>query len=168
MAAPAAPFAVAAGEGTALRTPTASTVTIKAATGQTNGSMTVLELAILPGDGPGLHTHVREDELWWVLDGEFRFRLGDDVVSESRGGMAFGARGVPHTFQNVGEGEGRLLVVTTPSGLERFFQQYAEHSGPVDPAMLHALGEAHGVEFVGPPLSVSDPGGTVLSEGRPR
>jgi hypothetical protein len=60
---PVAPFAVQSGEGTALGTPTDDIVTIKAATRQTNGSLTVLELVIGPKKGPALHTHLREDEL---------------------------------------------------------------------------------------------------------
>jgi mannose-6-phosphate isomerase-like protein (cupin superfamily) len=106
-------------EGTVLETPTGDVVTIKAATRQTNGSLTVLELVIGPGKGPALHTHLREDELWYVLDGDFRFKAGDAMLRMPAGGMAFGPRGTPHAFQNIGETPGRLLVITTPSGLER-------------------------------------------------
>lgn len=159
MSAPVAPFAVAPGDGPVLRTPTAGTATVKAGTRQTGGSLTVLELHIPPRDGPALHTHAREDELWWVLEGEFRFRLGESVVAASPGGMAFGARGVPHAFQNIGPGEGRLLVVTTPSGLEGFFEQFAGLSGCVDATALHVVGAAHGIEFTGPALAVSHPMG---------
>ena len=75
-----------------------------------------------------------------------------------QGGMAFGPRGIPHAFQNVGGTAGRLLVITAPSGLERFFEQFAELlPGPVDPAKLPAVGQANWIDFVGPPLAVSDP-----------
>jgi hypothetical protein len=48
--------------------------------------------------------------------------------------MAFGPRGTPHCFQNIGDNPGRLLVITTPSGLERFFEQFAALlPGPVSP-----------------------------------
>ena len=158
MSNPVAPFAVLSGEGTPLETPTGGSVTIKAHTGNTNGSMTVLEFVLSPKEGPGLHTHLREDELWYVLDGDFRFKAGDAILRASKGGMAFGPRGTPHAFQNVGDAPARLLVITTPSGLERFFEQYAELlPGPVDPEMLSAIGHANWVEFVGPPLKVSDP-----------
>jgi len=51
-----------------------------------------------------------------------------------------------------------LLVITTPSGLERFFEQFADLlPGPVDPAQLAAVGRANWLEFVGPPVGVSDP-----------
>jgi mannose-6-phosphate isomerase-like protein (cupin superfamily) len=120
MSDPVAPFAVLSGEGTLLETPTGGSVTIKAHTGNTNGSMTVLEFVLLPKEGPALHTHLREDELWYVLDGDFRFKAGDALFRASKAGMAFGPRGTPHCFQNIGDAPARLLVITTPSGLERF------------------------------------------------
>jgi mannose-6-phosphate isomerase-like protein (cupin superfamily) len=156
--APVAPFAVQAGDGTALETPTGDVVTVKAATRQTNGSLTVLEFVIGPKQGPALHTHVREDELWYVLDGDFRFKAGDAMLRASTGGMAFGPRGMPHAFQNIGETPGRLLVITTPSGLERFFEEFAALlPGPASPEALTAVGYANWVEFIGPPLEDSDP-----------
>ena len=63
------PLAVQAGEGNRLETPTGDTVTVKLDTAATNGTLSVLELLIAPQSGPALHTHLREDELWYVLDG---------------------------------------------------------------------------------------------------
>lgn len=159
MAIPVTPFAVQPSEGTPLTTPTMrGTVTIKAHTRNTNGAMTVLEFLNEPKDGPALHIHLREDELWWVLEGEYRFKAGDAIFQVSQGGMAFGPRGTPHAFQNVGDTPGRLLVITTPSGLERFFEQFAELSrGPADRDTLATVAHANWTEFVGPPLAVSDP-----------
>ena len=152
------PFAVQSGEGRALETPTGDSVTVKADTEKTNGSLTVIEFVIGPKQGPALHAHLREDELWYVIEGEFRFKAGDAMLQASTGGMAFGPRGTPHCFQNIGDAPGRLLVITTPSGLERFFEQFAELlPGPVDRDRLAAVGHANWVEFVGPPVGVSDP-----------
>jgi len=152
------PFAVQAGEGKVLPTPTDDTVTVKADTRQTNGSMTVLEFAFGPEQGPPQHTHLREDELWYVIEGEFRFQAGDAMLHATAGGMAFGPRGLPHAFQNVGTGPGRLLVVTTPSGLERFFEQTAERALRwVDADEFAAVGMASWLEFTGPPLRISEP-----------
>lgn len=156
--APAAPFAVQAGEGTALETPMGDEATIKAATRQTNGSLTVLELVIGPKKGPALHTHVREDELWYVIHGDFRFKAGGAMLRASTGGMAFGPRGTPHAFQNIGETPGRLLVITTPAGLERFFEEFAALlPGSAGLEALAAVGHANWIEFTGPPIGVSDP-----------
>jgi len=158
MSTPTPPFAVQADQGMALETPTGDAATIMADTANTNGSLTVIELLIAPKKGPALHTHLREDELWYVIEGDFRFKAGDTMLRASTGGMAFGPRGTPHAFQNIGDVSGRLLVITTPSGLERFFEQSAELlPGPVDPERLAAVGRANWVEFVGPPVGVSDP-----------
>jgi mannose-6-phosphate isomerase-like protein (cupin superfamily) len=155
---PVTAFAVQPGEGTALETPTGDVVTIKADTGQTNGSLTVLELVISPNRGPALHTHLREDELWYVIEGDFRFKAGDAMLRASAGGLAFGPRGTPHCFQNIGDTPGRLLVISTPSGLERFFEQFAALlPGPVGPEAVATVSHANWVEFVGPPLGISDP-----------
>jgi mannose-6-phosphate isomerase-like protein (cupin superfamily) len=151
------PFAVRPDEGEVLTTPTGDLVTIKAETRRTNGSLSVLELAVAPNSGPALHTHLREDELWYVLEGAFRFKAGGTFLEACAGGMAFGPRGMPHAFQNVGDGLGRLLVITTPSGLERFFEQWAALPGPVDPNAIVEVGLANWLEFCGPPLAVSDP-----------
>jgi mannose-6-phosphate isomerase-like protein (cupin superfamily) len=158
MSTPVSPFAIQAGEGRVVETPTGDTVTVKADTRTTNGSLTVLEFVIGPKQGPALHTHLRDDELWYVIEGEFRFKTGDAILQASTGGMAFGPRGTPHCFQNIGDTPGRLLVITTPSGLERFFEQFAEMlPGPGVPEKLAAVGRANWIEFVGPPVGVSDP-----------
>jgi mannose-6-phosphate isomerase-like protein (cupin superfamily) len=155
---PLSPFAVRAGEGRIATTLTGDSACIKTDTQNTFGSLTVMELTISPKLGPALHTHVREDEVWYVLEGEFRFKAGDLMFAASAGDMAFGPRGTPHNFQNVGETPGRLLVVTTPSGTERLFDEYTKLlPGPVDPETIAALTHANWVDFVGPPLAVSDP-----------
>lgn len=158
MSTPVMPFAVQPGEGEQLRTPTGDLVCIKADTRQTNGTLTVMEFVFAPKSGPALHTHLREDEVWYVLEGDFRFKAGDAMFEASTGGMAFGPRGTPHNFQNVGETSGRLLVITTPSGLERFFEQFAElHADSVSWDSLSGVGESNWLEFIGPPLAVTEP-----------
>ncbi|HEX5298990.1 MAG TPA: cupin domain-containing protein [Streptosporangiaceae bacterium] len=111
-----------------------------------------------PKKGPALHTHLREDELWYVIDGDFRFKAGGAMLRVPTGGMAFGPRGTPHALQNIGETPGRLLVITTPSGLERFFEEFAALlPGPAGPEPLAAVGPTNWIEFHGPPAAVSDP-----------
>ncbi len=124
-------------------------------TRNTHGSLTVLELVISPKNGPALHVHRREDEVWYVLEGDFRFKAGSEMFWVSAGGLAFGPRGTPHSFQNVGETPGRLLVITAPSGAERLFEDFADLlPGPVSPEMLATVARNNWVEFVGPQLKV--------------
>lgn len=151
------PFAVQSGEGTKHSLLTTGWTLVKAGTAATNGALTVMELVIPPYEGPPAHTHIREDEVWYVLDGDFRFKSGDTMLRATTGGLAFGPRGLPHAFQNVGDTTGRLLAITTPSGLERFFEESDKLSRPIDPEELAAIGHACWIEFAGPPLGVSDP-----------
>ncbi|MFI5692842.1 cupin domain-containing protein [Kribbella sp. NPDC051586] len=151
------PFAVQPSDGVWLSTPTKGSVVVLADTLQTNGSLSVLELEVAAYDGPAAHTHLREDEVWYVIDGDFRFKAGDQMLRATTGGMAFGPRGMQHAFQNIGDTVGRLLIITSPSGIERFFEQAAQLSRPIDPEELAAVGHANWVEFAGPPLAVSDP-----------
>ena len=105
-------LAIDPGGGRPFILPTRGRGTVKIDTVDSGGTLSAFELVLEPGEGPGVHVHSREHELWYVLEGEFRFLLGDDLVHELRGGLAFGPRGTPHTFQNVSAGTGRLLVIT--------------------------------------------------------
>jgi mannose-6-phosphate isomerase-like protein (cupin superfamily) len=142
-------------------TPTDDRVTIKGHSSNARGVLTVLELENTPMHGPASHVHHREDEIWYVLEGEFRFMVGDEHYRLSKGGMAFGPRDTPHCFQNIGGGPGRLLIICTPAGVERFFQEFAAKKSsspvPTDPGFLAEIGHGYGVDFVGPPLAVSHP-----------
>ena len=153
-----AALAVGPGDGQPFILPTRGHGAVKLGTSDTGATLTALELVMEPGEGPGLHVHSREHELWYVLEGEFRFLLGDAMVHQPTGGLAFGPRGTPHTFQNIGTGTGRLLVITGPSGVEDFFLEYDRlAAGHHDAMALQAAARAGGISFVGPPLAVSAP-----------
>jgi hypothetical protein len=93
-----------------------------------------------------------------VLEGRLRFRLGDDVAFAPAGSFVFVPRGTPHCFQNVGAAPARIVVMFTPSGMEGFFDRFAElPAGPVDRAVFARLGAEAGMEVLGPPLAVSHP-----------
>jgi quercetin dioxygenase-like cupin family protein len=107
----------------------------------------MFESVIGPGDGPPLHTHAREDETLYVLEGEFRFQLEDEVHEAPMGTTMYVPPGTPHCFQNSGETPGRLLISFTPAGMEHFF---ALTGG--DPEAFKKAAEVVGMEVVGPPL----------------
>jgi quercetin dioxygenase-like cupin family protein len=151
------PLAVGPGEGETVQGPAGGPLTFKARGEQTNGTLTAFENVIAPGDGPPAHFHVDEDESWYVLEGTLRFMLGEEMRSAPAGTFVFVPRGVPHAFQNVGDGPARILVLFTPSGMERFFDRFAAVEGPFDPSVFGRLGSEVGMEVVGPPLAVSDP-----------
>jgi len=141
------PLVVGPGGGEVVRNPVGGAGTIKVRGMHSAGRIAVLDSVIPPSEGPPLHLHANEDELLYVLDGSFRFQLADDVSETPPDSTVYIPRGVPHCFQNVGDRPGRLLVVFTPAGMERFF----ELTGG-DPAAFEATAAKVGMEVVGPPL----------------
>ncbi len=147
------PVAVRPGAGTTIEGPAGGPLTFKVRGEQTGGALTAFENVIAPGDGPPLHRHAEEDEAWYVLEGDLRFRLGDELAEAPAGSFVFVPRGTPHCFQNAGETPARILVLFTPSGMERFFDRFASlPAGPVGPEVFGRLGGAVGMEVLGPPL----------------
>lgn len=147
------PFAVGGGERPRLVAP-AGEISVLVGTEESDGAMNVFEFWCPSGRGPRLHTHSRDAELWFVLEGTFRFRAGEQTLHAETGGLAFGPIGVPHAFQNVGEETGRLLIVTTPGGIQPFFEGFHERvRHEPAPALLEELGAQVGLDFIGPPLA---------------
>lgn len=147
------------GEGPTIQGPVGGPLTFLARGEQTGGRLTALENEIAPGEGPPLHRHAHEDESWLVIEGELRFRIGDEISAAPAGTFVFVPRGVAHCFQNVGSGPARILVVFTPSGMERFFDRFARLGEGEDPAAAFgAIGAEVGMEVLGPPLGRSGAG----------
>jgi quercetin dioxygenase-like cupin family protein len=150
------PFAVGPGERRRLVAP-AGEISVLVGSAESGGALNLFEFWCPAGRGPAQHIHTREDELWYVLEGTFRFRAGDLDLQARAGGFAFGPRDVPHAFHNAGTGIGRLLILTTPAGIQPFFEQFAERVEEAGPALLAELGALVGVRFVGPPLAAPTP-----------
>jgi quercetin dioxygenase-like cupin family protein len=144
------------GEGGTVDNPLGADVVFKARGEQTDGTLTAFETVVGPGDGPPLHTHANEGESVYVLDGEMRFKLRDEIQAAPAGSFVFIPRGAPHTWQNVGDEPARMLVHFAPSGMERFFDGFAALDGP-DPRVFELAGAEAGMDVVGPPLAQSDP-----------
>lgn len=87
------------GEGATIEGPAGGPLTFKVRGDHTNGSLTAFENIIAPDDGPPLHVHTHEDEAWYLLEGELRFRLGADIRVAATGSFVFVPRGVPHCFR---------------------------------------------------------------------
>jgi quercetin dioxygenase-like cupin family protein len=132
----------------------ADVVEILATRERTRGAFGIFRIEITPQSGPPAHIHRGEDEFFYVLKGQFQFKLGDQLVDAPAGSFIFLPRDHIHTFQNIGAENGLLLVGVTPAGLEHFF---VERQG-VDMETQQALLKKYGVEVVGPPLgSASTP-----------
>jgi len=154
----AVPFVVPPGGGTTIRGPVGGPLTIKARAETTAGAVALIDNVVAPGQGPPLHVHAHEDEMWYVLEGHFRFRANTEMLDAPAGSFVFIPRGTHHCFQNIGDQPARILVMFTPAGMERFFERLAElPPGPVDPETYRALANACWMDVVGEPLAVSDP-----------
>ena len=144
------------GQGEDLRSPIGGDMTYLARGEETSGSLLVADVGVPPGDGPPLHRHTREDETIYVLEGDLRIKLGDELSAAPPGSFVFIPRGVAHTFQNVGKQPGRMLLTFAPAGMEAFFDRLAKLTA-FDPDEFRRAGAEVGTEMVGPPLAESDP-----------
>jgi quercetin dioxygenase-like cupin family protein len=125
--------------------------------------LTLIESLAPEGDSPPLHVHGTEDELFHVLEGTLRVRLGDDELVLEAGESVLAPKGVPHTYR-VESRQARCLVVTTSGDFERFVRAASrpaeapgvpEPAGPPTPEQvdaLTALAAQSSIAFVGPPL----------------
>jgi quercetin dioxygenase-like cupin family protein len=96
-----------------------SSVEMKVESSQSGGDYGAVLWTVRPGEEPPLHTHSREDELVYVVQGQLIARVGDARVEVGPGAYAALPRGVPHTIEVVGD-QATLLLSFVPGGLERF------------------------------------------------
>jgi len=151
-------FLVPAGGGQAIPGPSGLSSLIKARAETTDGTFTLLEHRVPPRAGPPLHIHVREDEMWYVLEGELRFKADQEIFRASAGSFVFVARGTPHCLQNIGNVPARYLEMFAPAGMERFFEEIAKQPREgLAPEVYRSIAERSFMKVVGPPLSESDP-----------
>ena len=141
------PALSAAGEGRRIKAFGGMDLRIPTAT--TGGQISVWESVAAPNAGPPLHIHTREDELFYVLSGTFRFWCGEESFVGGPGTSMVLPRNVPHTFKNIGTTEGRVLAAAIPGGFENFFLE-VERTGAKAPADLRVIAAKYGLTFVAP------------------
>ncbi len=88
---------------------------------ETGGAYAILEQKIPVGHGPPLHVHRRETEIFYVLSGQFEFTVAGQNILAPAGAIVLGPRNIPHTFRNVGNGEGMLLLTVIPGQFANYF-----------------------------------------------
>jgi quercetin dioxygenase-like cupin family protein len=130
------------------------------ATGEdTRGQFALMEQVARKGNVPPRHIHHREDETFYVVEGEMTFLVGDETIKATPGTMVFAPRDVAHSF-TIDSEQVRILVMVAPAGAEGFFKECSvpAPSMTLPPAetpyseiqKMMALAPAYGFEFVAP------------------
>ncbi len=102
-------------------------VMCKVTSEQTGGAYSLFEISSQPQGGLPPHIQHRDDECFYVLEGEFQFLVDDRTMSVGVGSLLYVPRGNLHAYENLGDKPARMLVIQTPGGLhERFFEELGE------------------------------------------
>jgi quercetin dioxygenase-like cupin family protein len=131
---------------------------IKATAADTGGQMTIVEMQEPPGAEAPLHVHYREDEAFWILEGEVTLEVGDARIEAKAGDYAFGPRDVPHRY-TVGPNGCRMLFICTPGGFETLVREMSQpaetrtlpppSTEPPDFEHMAKVAAANGCELLG-------------------
>ena len=153
------PIALKQGEGEALWF-FGSLAIVKASSETTAGRVTVVEHLAPKGSGPPVHVHHREDEWFFIMEGELTFWVGGRTIEARTGSFVYGPRDTPHTF-TVTAPQARSIVVTEPAGFEKFMRALGEPAKEltVPPTgiplpsrdRIMAAAAEFGLEILGPP-----------------
>ncbi len=113
---------------------------------ETNDAYFVMHALVSPGVGPPPHIQTREEEGFFVLEGQVTFWVDGQRVDADTGTFLHAPRGVVHNFKNETEQDARMLIWFAPAGIEKMFDQLA-----AEPDRFREIGAAHGVKYVTDP-----------------
>jgi uncharacterized cupin superfamily protein len=116
---------------------------------ETHGSIMMFEETTPAGTASWHHLHRDSDEVAWVLEGEYTFKIGEEITRGGPGTCAFFPRNVPHAWKNTGTTTGRVLFMYTPAGAGRYIEATREQPNLSD-AEKSELRERYHWELLGP------------------
>jgi quercetin dioxygenase-like cupin family protein len=129
---------------------------IKVSQQDTNGDLSVFEYTGNEKGGPPLHVHPHQDEIFFIVQGEYLFQVGEDRHHVKAGDTIFLPRAVPHAFAQLTD-NGRMFFIFQPSGkMEDFFRTIGNLSAPPTPEQGAKIFADHDMKIVGPPLQYSN------------
>jgi mannose-6-phosphate isomerase-like protein (cupin superfamily) len=114
----------------------------------TGGQYSFYEVRMPAAEGSVWHVHHDTDESFYVTEGEFEVKIGDEIHKAPAGTMVYGPRGVPHSFYNTWHRTSTMLCTMSPGGIEHFFEELSELlTRPQRPEweQIKAVGERHGI-----------------------
>ncbi|PKO14361.1 MAG: cupin domain-containing protein [Chloroflexi bacterium HGW-Chloroflexi-10] len=120
---------------------------------QDSGGLLIIENTFHAPGGPARHMHYDQDEWFQAVEGDFLFEVGQEKFRLQPGDSLLAPRKVPHVWAYTGNARGRILIAFMPAGkMEAFFREVTKANAmpPQDPE----LWRAHGMELLGPPLSI--------------
>jgi len=120
-------------------------VLIKVAGADTNDQLCCMFHVVPPMSGPPLHQHTREDELFYVLEGEVTFEIDGKRTLATAGTTLFAPRLTVHAFQNFTQSTAWLLITLSPGGLDRMFVEASALMGDNISAAFGAIGARYGL-----------------------
>ena len=92
----------------------------------TGGAYSFYEVTVPAGQGALFHIHQDVDETFFVTEGEFEIRIGEQTYRAIAGALVYGPRGVGHAFRNTWDRPSAMLCITTPGGIEVFFSELSD------------------------------------------
>jgi mannose-6-phosphate isomerase-like protein (cupin superfamily) len=127
----------------------------KVSTLDTYGGLSVSEIVDVEKGGPARHLHHEQEEWFYVVEGEYVIEVGEERYELGPGDSVLAPRKVAHVWAHVGEGTGRLIAASQPAGqIEALFDELARLGSSPQREDLQRAFSSHGVELVGPPLSI--------------
>jgi len=146
---------LALGEGRRLRSGTGRDLVFKVTGEDTGGALDYFIVDVAPKGGPPLHVHHAQEETIHVLRGSFKIQIGDEVFHCDEGGFAYLPSGVPHAFLNLTDESGEVIVVYTPGGGHKFYEELGPltRDGTPDRSAVAAVFDKYGMTLLGPQLT---------------
>lgn len=127
---------------------------LKISAKDTGGQLSVFEYTGLGKVGPMLHIHFGQDEIFTVIEGEYRFVVGKDTHVLKAGQTIFLPRNIPHTWIQLTD-KGKLIYFLQPAGkMEEFFTYMSSLKERPSPEELDRIHAEHQMKVVGPPLTL--------------
>jgi oxalate decarboxylase/phosphoglucose isomerase-like protein (cupin superfamily) len=128
---------------------------VKVSADDSDDTLAFFHLVAPPMSGPPRHVHTREDELFYVLEGELVFELDGERHTVRAGDTVYLRRGVVHTYQNFTASDVQLLIATVPGTFCRFFVELSAVTplgAMPDPVQMDAMATEYGITTLGPPM----------------
>jgi mannose-6-phosphate isomerase-like protein (cupin superfamily) len=123
--------------------------TVRIASRQTEGAYCVCEMTTMPGEGVSRHVHDRDEEFYYILEGAYEMRAGDELFKAEVGSMVVIPADVPHEFRNAGNVPARALMIFRPGGFDELGDEMreAKAAGTLDAKQRQAIFTKWGVHF---------------------